>query len=179
VTQPLHCPGCGATWYSAAAAALLRQGQRCLRCDTPLVAPDDAEVRGESPRVRAVRAFYDAWVSRDLELAAHLSHPDLEIQLKRDLSPEGHSVFYGPDGIGALWEALPELRADEFHVGLCELREHEQAVASQTDLQTDAEGDELSGRVIGAWRFDGVKIRSLDIRLVSAEALNAANPGEG
>jgi ketosteroid isomerase-like protein len=179
VTEPLYCPGCGATWYSAAAATLLRQGQHCLRCDTLLVAADDAEAPSESPRVRAVRAFYDAWVSRDLELAAQLCHPELEIQLKRDLFPEGHSVFHGADGIGALWEALPELRADEFHVGLCEVHEHEQAVASQTDLRTDAEGEELSGRVIGAWRFDGVKIRSLDIRLVSAEAVKAGDSGEG
>ncbi|MFN2616988.1 MAG: nuclear transport factor 2 family protein [Thermoleophilaceae bacterium] len=180
MTEPLHCPGCGATWYSAAAAALLRQGQRCLRCDTPLVGADDAEVRGESPRVRAVRAFYEAWLSRDLAFASELCHPQLDIHLKRDLEPEGHSSFHGFDGIQGLWRALPELGLGEFRIELCDVSERDELVASQADLRSDAEGEPgLSGRVTATWRFDGVKIRSLDIRLVCPEAVKAGNSGGG
>jgi hypothetical protein len=180
VTEPLYCPGCGATWYSAAATTLVSQGQRCLRCDTLLVRADDAEVRGESPRVRAVRAFYDAWLSRDLPFASDLCDPQLEIHLKRDLEPEGHSNFHGFDGISRLWDALPELGLAEFRVELCEVSERDELVASQADLRNEAAGEAgLSGRVTATWHFDGVKIRTLDIRLVCPEAVNAGNSGEG
>ena len=179
MTEPLHCPGCGATWYSAAAATLIQQGQRCLRCDTLLVGPEEAEVRGESPRVRAVRAFYEAWLSLDLGFASDLCHPQLDIQLKRDLSPEGQSKFHGFDGIQGLWEALPELRLDEFRVELCEVSERDELVASHADLRRTSEVDGLSGRVAATWHFDGVKIRSLDVRLMCPEAVNAGGEGEG
>ena len=132
---------------------------------------------GESPRVRAVRAFYEAWLSRDLDFAAELSHPDLQIRLQRYLSPEGQSSFHGREGIQSLWEALPELRLEEFRVELCEVHEHDDVVSSQTDLRQDVEGDqELSGRVTGTWRFDAAKIRFLDVRLLCPEALNAGGP---
>jgi ketosteroid isomerase-like protein len=180
MSEPLYCPGCGATWYSAAAGALLREGQRCLRCDSVLVAYEQAEASGESGRIRTVRAFHDAWMSRDRDFAAQLCHSQLEIQLERAVPPEGRSVFHGRSGIQDLWQALPELRAEAFQVEMCELRELEAGVASQTDLRAAGEGEHhLSGRVTGTWRFEEGKIRSLDILLVCPEALNAANPGEG
>ena len=181
MTEPLYCPGCGATWYSAAATSLLRRGQHCLRCDTALVAAEDAEVRGEGPRVRAVRAFYEAWLSEDLAFAADLCHPQLEIHLERDLVPKGHSSFHGFDGIRGLWEALPELRLREaFRVELCEVSERDELVASRADLRSEAEGESvLSGRVTATWHFDAAKIRSVDVRLVCPEAVKAGNSGGG
>jgi hypothetical protein len=35
--QRMHCPSCGADWFSAAAEALVASGARCLRCDGELV----------------------------------------------------------------------------------------------------------------------------------------------
>jgi hypothetical protein len=177
LTYPLYCPGCGATWYSAAAASLLREGQRCLRCDTRLVGYELADFGGHSPLVRAVRTFHDAWMSRDPDSAAQLCHPQIEIHLERGVAPEGHSVFLGAEGIRQLWQALPELPAEAFRI---ELRELDGSVTSQADLRADGEGDRgLSGRVTGTWRFEDTKIRSLDVQLVCPEAVNAANPGEG
>jgi hypothetical protein len=51
--QKMHCPSCGADWYSAAAADLVARGSRCLRCDGVLVLgsgdgePDGHEGDGE------------------------------------------------------------------------------------------------------------------------------------
>jgi hypothetical protein len=44
--QRMHCPSCGADWYSAAAASLVASGARCLRCDGGLVLGGDAEKGG-------------------------------------------------------------------------------------------------------------------------------------
>ena len=44
--QRMHCPSCGADWFSAAAATraaaatLVASGARCLRCDGELVLAD-------------------------------------------------------------------------------------------------------------------------------------------
>ena len=48
--QRMHCPACGADWFSAAAAELVAAGERCPSCDSLLVLGDgDADGEGREP----------------------------------------------------------------------------------------------------------------------------------
>ena len=128
--------------------------------------------------VEVVRRCYEYWTERDLSAFQQLAHPDVVIDLSRNVF--NPAVYRGVDGFRHLVEQVEEMWED-FHIEPDELIDADDTVVSSVRLSGRGRGSgvETEMRLFGVWTFrEGRVSRFAGGYRDRAEALEAAGLSE-